>query len=129
MIIFEKISQLKYIDLLLCCKRTNAQGHRSVEKGFTLIEVIVAVIIMSLAYVAILQSFSLSTRNIAKIEDVRNKFLRYSLDFEQQALASRLDDSEDMDMTEDVFIKGSRYNLLLVSDESESLMTLRLEKL
>ncbi|MCK5438116.1 MAG: type II secretion system protein, partial [Desulfobulbaceae bacterium] len=34
------------------------------QKGFTLIEVFVAVIILGLAYVAILQSFSVSLTNI-----------------------------------------------------------------
>lgn len=99
------------------------------DKGFTLIEVILAVIIMGLAYVAILQSFSLSNRNIFKVEQVRNNMLAYALKFEKQSFDRKMDSDSDIYTTESVFMEGSKYQLLLVSDETETFMTLKLEKL
>lgn len=128
MILFEKTPQFKYICGPFASKATEAQDKQRQEEGFTLIEIIVAVIIMGLAYVVILQSFSLSTKNIAKIETLRNNLLQYSLDFEKQSLEKRLNTEEGVEVNEDVFMAGSRYKLVLVSDESQTFMTLRLEK-
>jgi prepilin-type N-terminal cleavage/methylation domain-containing protein len=103
-------------------------GVKKQEQGFTLVEIVIAVIIMGLAYVVILQSFSLSTRNIAKVEAIRNSLLEYALEFDQQSFAQRLGDEDAVEMNESVFMEGSIYQLVLVSDESENFMTLRLEK-
>lgn len=129
MIPFEKKISLGYISKPFYLLSRVVGGPQGREQGFTLIEIIVAVIIMGLAYVVILQSFSLSARNIAKVEGVRNDLLQYSLEFEQQALDKRLSTQEGVEVNEDIFMAGSRYQLLLVSDESEMFMTLRLEKL
>ena len=53
------------------------------KNGFTLIEVLAAVIILGLAYVAVLQSFSLSMKNIARIETARANTFAEMLAFEQ----------------------------------------------
>lgn len=127
-ILFVKSLQLKYIAPLPLTPRRSRQVSGGAN-GFTLIEIIIAVVIMGLAYVVILQSFSLSTRNISKVETVRNGLLRYALEFDQQAFANRLGDDDAIEMTESIFMEGSQYQLVLVSDESESFMTLRLEKL
>ncbi len=99
------------------------------EKGFTLIEIMIAVVIMGMAYIVILQNFSLSSRNISKVESHRNHLLRNTLEFEQRSFASRLANEETSEMTESIFMEGSSYQLILVSDESESFMSLRLKKL
>jgi prepilin-type N-terminal cleavage/methylation domain-containing protein len=99
------------------------------ENGFTLIEIIVAVVIMGMAYVVILQNFSLSTRNLSKVESVRDNLLRSALEFDQHSLAAKLDNEESTEMTESVFMEGSMYQLILVADENENFMTLRLEKI
>ena len=56
--------------------------HRA-PKGFTLLEVVVAVVILGLAYVAILQNFSFSSRNIARLQDSRTATFENSLEFEE----------------------------------------------
>jgi len=99
------------------------------QGGFTLIEIIVAVIIMGLAYVVILQSFSMSARNIGKVATVRDNLLQYSLNFEKQTLDKRLADDPDLGVNEEVFMEGAMYQLILVYDETQTFMTLRLEKL
>jgi prepilin-type N-terminal cleavage/methylation domain-containing protein len=83
---------------------------RQREQGFTLVEIVIAVIIMGLAYVVILQSFSLSTRNIAKVEAIRNSLLEYALEFEQQSFAQRLGDEDAVEMNESVSWKEASIN-------------------
>lgn len=97
------------------------------EEGFTLIEILVAVVIMGLAYVAILQSFSLSGRNIAKMEDSRATLLQNSLAFEQQLLTTDRA-TQGGGPAADVMVEGSQYQLTLVSDENDDFVTLKLEK-
>jgi hypothetical protein len=84
---------------------------------------------MGMAYVVILQNFSLSTRNLSKVESVRDNLLRSALEFDQHSLAAKLDNEESTEMTESVFMEGSMYQLILVADENENFMTLRLEKI
>ena len=98
------------------------------QEGFTLIEILVAVVIMGLAYVAILQSFSLSGRNIVKMETTRTTLFENSLAFEQQLLTIGKMDQGQVGSVNDVLVEGNRYRLILVSDENDDFMTLKLEK-
>lgn len=101
---------------------------RSAERGFTLIEILVAVTIMGLAYVAILQNFSLSARNIVVMEESRTALLNNALAFEKQLLS--MDQLErDLSGIGDSFLEGGRYRLTLVADENNDFETLKLEKL
>ncbi len=97
------------------------------EKGFTLVEVLVAVVIMGLAYVAILQSFSASARNIVKMEETRSSLLVNSILFDRELLSQEESEDRLIDSGE-AMVEGSRYQLLLVSDENDNFMTLKLEK-
>ena len=129
MILFEKRPGFKYSSRPVSASLPMGRCRGRKEQGFTLIEIVVAVIIMGLAYVVILQSFSMSARNIVKIEELRDNLLQYTLEFEQQSLDTRLNSEEGVSVSEDVFMAGSSYQLVLVSDESQTFMTLRLEKL
>jgi len=127
---FVKFTFLKYLKGVMPYCLGGGKVGSGKEQGFTLIEVLVAVVIMGLSYVAILQSFSLSTRNILKVEEVRANMMRYGLEFDQEYLESRIQGEESAAEQEgEVFLEGSRYELLMVSDESNTFQTLRLEKL
>lgn len=98
------------------------------EEGFTLIEILVAVVIMGLAYVAILQSFSLSSRNIFNMEETRTTLLKNSLAFEEQLLITGQADQAQAGPADNTLVEGSIYQLNLVADENNDFMTLKLEK-
>ena len=101
--------------------------RRAAEQGFTLIEILVAVVIMGLAYVAVLQNFSLSARNIIKMEEARQELLVSSLAFERQILSlGRMD--EDLGVAR-TLVEGRYYRLLLIADKNDNFVTLKLESL
>ena len=98
------------------------------EFGFSLLEILVAVTIMGLAYVAILQSFSLSARNIVLMDKSRHELLTNSLAFEKQLVAMGQDEQGDMAESGEVLVDGGRYELVLVTDENNDFMTIMLAK-
>lgn len=102
-------------------------GLRS-SKGFTILEVLVAVVILGLAYVAILQNFSVSLRNIVRLEESSAVIFEDSLEFEGRIAAAdeTLDAGNDAGAT---FLEGSKFRLVLISSENNDFMTLKLEKL
>ena len=100
---------------------------RTKERGFTLIEVLAAVMILGMAYVAILQSFSVSMKNIRRIDAARATTLEKMLAFEH--LLRPLDDSDTPDMDLPLFLEGHFYKLVVMSDEEDDLTTLKLEKI
>jgi len=103
--------------------------------GFTILEVLVAVVILSLAYVSVLQSFSLSLRNIGKIEEQRlalvedegdfHRSLRYDHQQNQQNQQNQQMDSESVDE----FWQGDKFRLVQVTSASGELVSLRLLKM
>jgi len=97
------------------------------EKGFSLLEILVAVTIMGLAYVAILQNFSMSARSIGRMDEGRTALLASALAFERTLLS--LEQAEPGAGDEaDVLAEGGRYLLTEVIDENDDFMTLRLKK-
>ena len=103
-------------------------GTTSNSNGFTLLEVLVAVTILGMAYLAILQNFSVSMRNINKLDNKRQQIFKSMLIMEEQFFP--LTDSETQEkMDLPVFLKGHKYKLLLMGDEKNELVTLKLEKI
>lgn len=97
------------------------------EKGFSLLEILVAVTIMGLSYVAILQNFSMSARNIAKMDEGRTALIASSLAFEMTLLS--LDQAgQDAGDGAEVVAEGGRYQLTQITDENDDFMTLKLKK-
>jgi len=90
------------------------------QQGFTLLEVLVAVLILSLAYVAVLQNFSQSGANIFRLEKGRASDLRESMDFEQQLRGGDLGGA--------VLVLGQKFVLKKISSKDGQLETVRLEK-
>lgn len=98
------------------------------QKGFTLIEVFAAVIILGLAYVAILQSFSVSLTNIDRLDRSASLLLNDVLEFERLLLPGE-DEEEGEGEIGEVFLEGDKYKLILIANEKRDLMSLKLEKL
>lgn len=99
-------------------------------RGFTLLEVLVAVMILGLSYVAVLQSFSMSMKKIVHLEAKRDDVFASLLDFEEKGrfTGEFTDDEMDNEETGSLFLEGSKYNLVILTDEGDDLMTLALER-
>ena len=97
------------------------------EAGFTLIEVVVAVLILGLAYVAVLQNFSISLSNIFRLESSRSSTFEEYLAFEDQ-LAAGAEDQEfqEQPMPGEVYLEGRKYNVEVVTSDNNEFMSLRL---
>lgn len=83
---------------------------------------------MGLAYVAILQNFSMSARTIANMEQGRSELLASSLAFEQAVLGLGKGDGENGGSEADALAEGGAYRLVPVTDETGEFMTLQLQK-
>lgn len=97
------------------------------DGGFSLIEILVAVTIMGLAYVAILQNFSMSARNISKMDEGRTEILASSLAFERTLLKVDKGGPDAADEGE-ILVEGAGYQLTQLTDENDDFMTLKLKK-
>lgn len=93
---------------------------RCSQQGFTLLEVLVAVLILSLAYVAVLQNFSQSSANIFRLEKGRGADLRDALALEQQLRGT--------DLSGEVLVLGQKFVLKKIGSKDGELETVRLEK-
>lgn len=107
-------------------KYSSAAGGR--EQGFTLMEVLVAVTILGLAYMVVLQNFSMSLKNIGRLETAGFRRFNQLLEAEKQFLAPvEREEQEEIEGLE--YIKGRRYKLVEVEDESGDIVTLLLQRL
>ena len=90
------------------------------QMGFTLLEVLVAVLILSLAYVAVLQNFSQSSANIFRLEKGRAADLRDAMALEQQLRGTELGG--------EVLVQGQKFVLKKIGSKDGQLETVKLEK-
>jgi prepilin-type N-terminal cleavage/methylation domain-containing protein len=95
-------------------------GNSLRQQGFTLLEVLVAVLILSLAYVAVLQNFSQSSTNIFRLEKGRVAAMREAMALEQQLRGT--------DLAGEVLVLGQKFALKKISSKDGELETVRLEK-
>ena len=102
------------------------KSGRGRQKGFTLLEVLVATVILGLSYVAILQNFSLSAKNISRLGQKRTDMFMNALLFENSLLADQEDPTTEPDQT--IYLEGLQFRLVLVADEEQGFVTLKLEK-
>lgn len=99
------------------------------NQGFTLLEVLIAVVILGLSYVAVLQSFSFSMRNIARIEDeLVVDFLKAGRFLVRARYEGRGHGDEKRSSDQD-YIVGQKYRLVQITSDDGKLITLRLERL
>ncbi len=95
------------------------------EEGFTLLEVVVAVVILGVAYVAVMQNLSLSTQNILRLQKSGESIFEQALQLE----GILLDRDETALGDAEVYSKGARLQLVVVNSEDNRLKTLKLIKI
>lgn len=93
--------------------------RRLTPNGFTLLEVLVAVVILGLAYVAILQSFSHSSLSILRLEKKRDSALSSAQEFAGESPTAA---------EGELFLEGHRFKLFRQMSDDGRLETLRLVK-
>ena len=99
------------------------------NEGFTLLEVLIAVVILGLSYVAILESFSLSMRNIARIEkELTTDFSGNSRFFSAALYEGEVEEPNKEEMGQ-TYLIGHKYKLVEITSEDGELKTLKLDKL
>ena len=105
----------------------DSHNHEGKASGFTLLEVMIAVLLLGLSYVAVLESFSFSLQRLVKLEQRLESFINQdaqlfqSIKFNSNTM--NIEESE-----EDVFLEGSEYVLVIASSEGGLLQTLKLQK-
>ena len=100
------------------CRMSGKNG----TTGFTLLEILVAVTILGMAYVAILQNFSTSLSNIERVERTGSRFLSAQLEMDRYFLVDNIDGDE---VEGEVKVEGIKYKVLLVrNEEDEKLVTM-----
>lgn len=104
----------------------NPAAHQA---GFTLLEVLVAVLILGMAYVAVLENFSISLKNIDKITKTRQAVFEELLAFSEGSKFTGTDllASEEEEEESTLFIEGEKYRLVAVKSTSGELATLKLQ--
>lgn len=96
------------------------------QQGFTLLEVLIAVVILGLSYVAVLQNFSQSMSNILRLDRSRSRAVQSAIDFgrelQEMGIASQGGAGGE------IFMEGAQYRLVKTVSRDGGLATLRLEK-
>ncbi len=96
------------------------------KKGFTLMEVLVAVTILGLAFMVVMQNFSVSLDNIGRIEKVYDEDYAAMLELERLLVPGLEKEPPDGR----VFVRGGRYQVIInVSGEGRKIETMRMERL
>jgi len=96
-------------------------------QGFTLLEVLVSVLILSVAYVAVLQNFSQSMANIFRLDKGRALGLQEFLAFERQLAEAEQEGAASLDG--ETLVRGQKFYLKKIFSRNGRLETVRLEKI
>lgn len=97
------------------------------KSGFTLLEVMIAVLLLSLSYVAVLESFSSSMQRLVKLEKrlefffAEDSHMTRTVKFSGPALDYEAPEGE-------ILLEGTTYLLSVVSSEGGLLQSLQLNK-
>ena len=93
------------------------------QNGFTLLEVMVAVMLLAIGYVAVLESYSVSLKRLGKDDSKRQQLLS-----ESRALEARVRYQAGFELPEEgeISLEGRYYNLERQVSESGSLASLSL---
>ncbi len=116
------------MNLYLAARNRQSSGISRGEQGFTLLEVLIAVVILGLSYVAVLQSFSLSMRNIVRIEEELTADFGESYRFLLDARFGESGTYTEKEPGQD-YLVGRQYRLVQISSENGELVTLRLDRM
>jgi type II secretion system protein I len=93
--------------------------------GFTLLEILVAILILGMAYLVILQNFSISLQNIERLDKKGLSLLAAQIEMDKHFIVDNMDEEPDGE----VFVEDGKYKVLMVaSEEDERLVTLVIKK-
>lgn len=98
------------------------------QAGFTLLEILVAVAILGMAYLVVLQNFSHSLRNIERVEraGLRSYVTLLAQEREMMTIPAKLE-VEPLDG--EIYVEGQKFQVVLVdSAESPGQVALLLER-
>lgn len=98
--------------------------HTNNNKGFTLLEIMAAMLLLSLAYVAILESFSASLSQISRLDRHYGRLLK----LETTVLSTPLifPGIDDNEPEGELYLEGSRYKLIHIKANAGAVETLAL---
>lgn len=103
-------------------------GENQGAGGFTLLEILVAVTILAMAYLVVLQNFSLSFRNLERLELVWQRDFTALLERERDFRAIPVK-AEEEPLVGEVLVVGQKYQLVQVSgSDAPGQSTLLLER-
>ena len=98
---------------------------KGMSGGFTLLEILVAVAILGMAYLVILQNFSVSLRNIVRLERNGMRLLSAQLEMDKHFIIDNIDEEP----SGEIFVEDGSYKVILVASEAdERLVTLVIKK-
>lgn len=105
--------------------RPDRMGPREAA-GFTLLEVLLAVTILGMAYLAIMQNFSVSMQNIARLDRNGRRLFAAQVELERNFLARNIGE----EVAGEVFVAGDKYKVVVMNGtETGKLVTLGLKVL
>jgi prepilin-type N-terminal cleavage/methylation domain-containing protein len=106
--------------------RPGRNGKSGAPAGFTLLEVLLAVAILGMAYLAIMQNFSVSMKNIERLDRNGRRLFAAQTEMEMNFLARNI--SEEIDG--EIFVEGGKFKVVVMTgSETGKLVTLGLKKL
>ncbi len=101
--------------------------HNKSSEGFTLLEVMTAVLLLGLSYVAVLESFSSSMNRLNKIEAKLEFFFNQDAAMtEKVKFTSLATDYEENDS--EIFLEGTTYTLFIANSEKGLMQGLHLQQ-
>jgi len=94
--------------------------------GFTLLEVLLAFAILAIAYLAIMQNFSVSFQNISRLDRHGSQLFSSVLELEKHLLVVNIGE----DVSGEIYVEGEKYMVVVVAgEEFGKLETLILKEL
>ena len=102
---------------------SNSAGKKAA--GFTLLEVLVAVAILGMAYLVILQNFSISLQNIDRLERNGMRLLSAQIEMDKHFVIENFEE----EAGGEIYAEDGAYKVMLVaSEEDQRLVTLVIKK-
>lgn len=103
---------------------------KSGASGFTLLEILVAVAILGLAYLVVLQSFSQSFRNLGRVEQAWQRDFTAILSRELDFMVIPTKQADVEPLVGEIYVKGQVFQLVVVNSlDAPGQTTVLLERL
>jgi len=93
-------------------------------------EVLIAVVVLGLAYVALLENFSVSLRQIDRLKRAGQSVLAETMDLDQKLRMGEEEEAlpSNKESEAAIFLEGKTHSLVVVTSEQGTFQSLKLEK-